>query len=97
MDSGFSDDDMNIGDCDDDMTIGVDTDSEYDSEEKEFWFVFPLIGEMVAYFQQHYNKHPRRTSILSGSAYMAEVRDGNPTNCHDRHVPHDTRSILSLS
>ena len=24
-----------------------------------------------------------RTSILSGKDYMAEVRDGNPTNCHD--------------
>lgn len=24
-----------------------------------------------------------RTSILSGKDYMAEVRDGNPTNCQD--------------
>ena len=24
-----------------------------------------------------------RTSILSGKDYMAEVRNGNPTNCHD--------------
>ena len=24
-----------------------------------------------------------RTSILSGKDYMAEVRDGNPTNCHE--------------
>ena len=24
-----------------------------------------------------------RTSILSWKDYMAEVRDGNPTNCHD--------------
>ena len=82
MDTSFSDDDMDISDCDDDMTTGADIDSEYDSEE-EFWFVFPLIGEMVAYFQQHYDKRPQRTSILSGSDYMVEVRDGNPTNCHD--------------
>ena len=83
MDSGFSDDDMDIIDCDDDMTTSVDTDSKYDSEEKEFWFVFPLIGKMVAYFQRHYDKCPQRTGILSGSDYMAKVRDGNPTNCHD--------------
>ena len=50
MDSGFSGDDMDISDCDNDMTTSADTDSEYDSEEEEFWFVFPLIGEMVAYF-----------------------------------------------
>ena len=76
MDTSSSDDDMDISDCDDDMTTGADTDSEYDSEEEEFWFVFPLIGEMVAYFQRHYDKRPQRTSILSGSDYMAEVRDG---------------------
>ena len=83
MDSGFSGDDMDISDCDDDMTTSADTDSKYDNEEEEFWFVFPLIGEMVAYFQQYYNKHPQCTSILSGSDYMAEVRDDNPTNCYD--------------
>ena len=73
MDTSSSDDDM---DNDDDITTGVDTDSEYDREEEEFWFVFPLIGEMVAYFQQHYDERPQRTSILSGSDYMAEVKDG---------------------
>ena len=83
MDSGFNDDDMDIIDCDDDMTTNVDTDSEYDNEEEEFWFVFPLIGKMVAYFQRYYDKCPQRTSILSGSDYMAKVRDGNPIKCHD--------------
>ncbi|KAK9986957.1 hypothetical protein SO802_031908 [Lithocarpus litseifolius] len=83
MDTSFSDDDMDISDCDDDTTISANTDSEYNSEEEEFWFIFPLIGEIVAYFQRHYDKCPQRTSILSGSDYMAEVRDGNPTNCHD--------------
>ena len=78
MDTSSSDDDMDISDCDDDMTTGL-----YDSEEEEFWFVFPLIGEMVAYFQRHYDKRPQHTSILSGSDYMAEVRDGNPINCHE--------------
>ena len=50
MDTSFSDDDMDISDCDDDMTTGADTNSEYDNEKEEFWCVFPLIGEMVAYF-----------------------------------------------
>ena len=83
MDSGFSGDNMDIIECDDDINTSVDTNSEYDSEEEEFWFVFPLIGEMVAYFQQHYDKRPMRTSILSGKDYIAKVRNGNPTNCHD--------------
>ncbi|KAL0008690.1 hypothetical protein SO802_010192 [Lithocarpus litseifolius] len=83
MDTSFSDNDMDISDCDDDMITDADTDSEYDSEKEEFWFVFPLIGKMVAYFQLHYDKRPQRTSILGGSDYMAKVRDGNPTNCHD--------------
>ena len=38
---------------------------------------------MVAYFQRYYDKCPQHTSILSGSDYMAKVRDGNPINCHD--------------
>ena len=58
MDTSFNDDDMDISDCDDDMTTGADMDLEYDSEEEEFWFVFPLIGELVAYFQWHYDKRP---------------------------------------
>ena len=83
MDSGFNGDDMDISDCDDDMNTGADIDSEYDSEEEDFWFVFLLIGEMVAYFQQHYDKRPMHTSILNGKDYIAKMRDGNPTNCHD--------------
>ena len=62
---------------------GADTDSDYDSKEEKFWIVFPLVGKMVAYFQRHYDKRPMRTSILCGKDYMAKVRDGNPTNCHD--------------
>ncbi|KAK9992522.1 hypothetical protein SO802_027507 [Lithocarpus litseifolius] len=83
MDSSGCGDDMDVSDCDHDMDIGFNTDSDYDSEEEEFWSVFQLAGEMVAYFQQHYAKRPMRTSILSGKDYMTEVRDGNPTNCHD--------------
>nr|POF07294.1 hypothetical protein CFP56_45436 [Quercus suber] len=40
------------------------------------------MGKMVAYFQRHYDKCPMRTGILNGKNYRAEVRDGNPTNCH---------------
>ncbi|KAL0002352.1 hypothetical protein SO802_016133 [Lithocarpus litseifolius] len=65
-------DGMDVSNCDDDMDIGVDTDSNYDSKEEEFWFVFPFVGEMVAYFQRHYDKRPMHTSILSGKDYMAE-------------------------
>ena len=46
MDTSSNDDDMDISDCNDDMTTSVDTDSEYDSEEEEFWFVFPLNMEL---------------------------------------------------
>ncbi|XP_030923000.1 uncharacterized protein LOC115949873 [Quercus lobata] len=55
MDNGFNCDDMDISDYDDDMTIGANTNSEYDSDEEEFWFVFPIIGKMMAYFQRHYD------------------------------------------
>ena len=82
-DNGFNRDDMDISNCDDDMNTGAETNSEHDSEKEEFWFVFLLIGEMVAYFQRHYDKRLMRTSILSGKYYMAEMRDCNPTNCHD--------------
>ena len=36
-------------------------------------------GIFLAVLQQA----PQCTSILSGSDYMAEVRDDNPTNCYD--------------
>nr|POE93829.1 hypothetical protein CFP56_16143 [Quercus suber] len=90
MDISRCGDDMDVSDCDDDMDIGADTDSYYDSKEEEFWFVFPLVGKMVTYFQRHYDKCPMRTNILSDKDYMAEVRDGNPTNCHNMfHVTLD--------
>nr|POE50476.1 hypothetical protein CFP56_58454 [Quercus suber] len=44
MDVSDCDHDMNVSDCDVDMDTGADTDSNYDSEEDEFWIVFPLIG-----------------------------------------------------
>nr|POE95371.1 hypothetical protein CFP56_22632 [Quercus suber] len=83
MDVSDCDHDMDVSNCDHDMDIDANTDSDYDSEEDEFWIVFPLVSEMVAYFQRHYDKRPMRTSILSGKDYMDEVGDGNPTNCHD--------------
>ena len=50
MDVGGYDADMDLGGCDANMDISVDTDSNYDIEEEEFWFVFSLVGKMVAYF-----------------------------------------------
>ena len=48
MDVNDYDHNMDVSDCDDDMDIHVNTDSDYDSKEEEFWFVFLLVGEMVA-------------------------------------------------
>ena len=48
MDVNDCDHDMDVSDYDHDMDIGADTDSDYDSKEEEFWFVFLLVGEMVA-------------------------------------------------
>nr|POE54871.1 hypothetical protein CFP56_42040 [Quercus suber]POE69122.1 hypothetical protein CFP56_70691 [Quercus suber] len=50
MESSECGDDMDVSDCDHDMDTGADTNSDYDSEEDEFWIVFPLVSEMVAYF-----------------------------------------------
>ena len=55
----------------------TDSDSNCDSEE-EFDYVNGLVGEMASYVQWHYDKRPMHTSILTGSGYMDEVRDGNP-------------------
>lgn len=65
-----------------------DTDSDCDwsdcgSEEEEFHYINGLVGEMASYVQRHYNKRPMRTSILTGSGYMEEVRDGNPKQCFE--------------
>nr|POF00605.1 hypothetical protein CFP56_27678 [Quercus suber] len=50
-------------------------------EEEEFDYINGLVGEMTSYEQCHYNKRLMRTSILIGSGYMEEVRDGNPKQC----------------
>ena len=43
----------------------------------------PIVGEMYAYMQWHYDKQPMRTSVLIGKAYMDEVTEGNPTKCDE--------------
>nr|POE86831.1 hypothetical protein CFP56_24830 [Quercus suber] len=43
MDVSDCDHDMDVSNCDHDMDIDANTDSDYDSEEDEFWIVFPLV------------------------------------------------------
>ena len=38
----------------------------------------PIVGEMYAYMQRHYDKQPMRTSALTSRVYMDEVTEGNP-------------------
>ncbi|XP_065620330.1 uncharacterized protein LOC112003400 isoform X2 [Quercus suber] len=66
-------------DTDDDNLWGSECDSE---DEAEFDFVNPLVGEMFAYMQRHYDKQPMRDSILTGQGYMDEL-DSNPNKCFE--------------
>ncbi|XP_030949419.1 uncharacterized protein LOC115973302 [Quercus lobata] len=60
------------------------TDEELECEEEaEFNLVNPIIGEVYAYMQRHYDKQPMRTSALTGKAYMDEVTEGNQANCFE--------------
>nr|POE70529.1 hypothetical protein CFP56_22971 [Quercus suber] len=66
-------------DTDDDDWWGSECDTE---DEVEFDFVNPLVGEMFAYMQRHYDKQPMRDSILTGQGYMDEL-DSNPSKCFE--------------
>ena len=66
-------------DDDDDWT---DSDSERE-EQVESNLVNPIVGEMYAYMQRHYDKQPMRASTLTGKAYMDEVNEGNAMNCYE--------------
>ena len=80
-DSYFNDVNVNAT-CED--TDEDNSDSECDSEDEvEFDFVNPLVGEMFAYMQRHYDKQPMRTSILTGDGYMEELKDSNPKKCFE--------------
>ena len=43
----------------------------------------PLVGEMYAYMQRHFDKQPMRTSMLTESGYMDELYEGNPLKCYE--------------
>ena len=58
----------------------IQSDSE---DEAEFDFVNPIVGEMFAYMQRHYDKQPMHTSVLTGNGYMEEVEEGNPKKCFE--------------
>ena len=70
---------MTVNLMDDDWT---DSDSERE-EEAEFNLVNPIVGEMYAYMQRHYDKQPMRASALTDKAYMDEVTEGNAMNCYE--------------
>ena len=66
-------------DSDDDDWWGSECDSK---DEAMFDFVNPLIGEMFAYMQRHYDKKPMRDSILMGQGYMDKL-ENNPNKCFE--------------
>ena len=66
-------------DTDDDDWWGSECDSE---DEAEFEFVNPLVGEMFAYMQRHYDKQPMHDSILTGQGYMDEL-NSDPNKCFE--------------
>ena len=72
----------NDSESDDDDDDWIDSDSERE-EEAEFNLVNPIVGEMYAYMQRHYDKQPMRASALTGKAYMDEVTEGNAMNCYE--------------
>ena len=67
----------------------IQSDSE---DEVEFDFVNPIVGEMFAYMQWHYDKQPMHTSVLTENGYMEEVEEGNPKKCFE--LFHMTRPLL---
>ena len=68
--------------CEDNDDDWTDSESKRE-EEAKFNLVNPIVGEMYAYMQQHYDKQPMRTSTLTGRAYMDEITEGNPTKCYE--------------
>ena len=68
--------------CEDNDDDWIDSKSEHE-EEVEFNLVNPIVGEMYAYMQQHYDKQPMQTSTLTGKAYMDEIIEGNPAKCFE--------------
>ena len=58
--------------------------SECDSEDEvEFDFVNPLVEEMFAYLQRHYDKQLMCISILMGNGNMEELEDCNLKKCFE--------------
>nr|POF21433.1 hypothetical protein CFP56_18476 [Quercus suber] len=59
-------------------------DSKFEREEEaEFNLVNPIVEEMYAYMQRHYDKQPMQTSALTSKAYIDEVTEGNPAKCYE--------------
>ena len=77
--SSSNDSEFDVDDDDDDDW----TDSDSEREEAEFNLVNPIVGEMYAYMQRHYDKQPMRASTLTSKAYMDEVTEGNAMNYYE--------------
>ena len=75
--------DVNCTDIDEDNDndwSNLECDSE---DEVDFDFANPIVGEMFAYLQRHYDIQPMRTGILIGHGYMEELNKGNPLKCYE--------------
>ena len=64
----------------DDDWMDLECDSE---EEVEFNLVNPIVEEMYVYMQRHFDKQPMHTSMLTDSAYMDKLTEGNPLKCYE--------------
>ena len=54
-----------------------------EKEEAKFNLVNPIVEEMYAYMQRHYDKQPMWDSALTNKAYMDKVTEGNPAKCYE--------------
>ncbi|KAL0010095.1 hypothetical protein SO802_005203 [Lithocarpus litseifolius] len=82
FDDAYFNDIGSNNDCEDNDDDWTDSESERE-EEAEFNLVNPIVMEMYAYMQRHYDKQPMRTSALTGKAYIDEVTEGNPAKCYE--------------
>ncbi|KAF3973035.1 hypothetical protein CMV_003516 [Castanea mollissima] len=78
--SGFTNEENSDSESDSKDEADSESDSkdeaEFDSEdEAKFDFVNPIVGEMFAYMQRHYDKQLMRTSVLMGNGYMEELEE----------------------
>nr|POE86135.1 hypothetical protein CFP56_07242 [Quercus suber] len=91
FDNAYFNDVSSSNDCEENDDDWTDLESGCE-EEAEFNLVNPIVREMYAYIQRHYDKQPMRTSPLTGKVYMDEVTEGNLAKCYQ--VFHMTPKLL---